>query len=129
MTKFLETHFGHFWVQYFGILPPPLDVKNLSFFKASLSLQGLTLTTVSLVNYRVFKIRGISGLRGFLIRGISGLSVFGGITLYSHFSKLQNTNYTNFGKFIPFICDIYVVFFENPIFVIFSFSTFSLQSI
>ena len=44
------------------------------FFKASLSFLGLTLTTVGLVNYRVFKIRGIYGLRGFLIRGISGLS-------------------------------------------------------
>jgi len=66
--------------------------KNCQFFlKASLSFLGLTLTTVGLVNYRVFKIRGISGLRGFLIRGISGLGgllVFWGITLYFSISKL-----------------------------------------
>ena len=49
-------HFGHFWSNISGFYPPPLDGKNLSFFKASLSLQGLTLTTIGLVIYRVFTI-------------------------------------------------------------------------
>ena len=65
--KFPEMHFVYFVVQYFGNLPLPLDVNNVYFFlKASLSLQGLTLTTVSLVNYRVFKIK------------VEGTHIFGG---------------------------------------------------
>ena len=39
--KFPEMHFGHFLVQYFGILPLPLDVKKLPFLKGIPKSSGL----------------------------------------------------------------------------------------
>ena len=38
---FGQKHFGHFLVQYFGILPLPLDVKKLPFLKGIPKSSGL----------------------------------------------------------------------------------------
>ena len=91
-----------------GGVKPDATFVTFFFWKASLRLQGLTLTTVGLVILQGVRNKGDQRFKGYFLGGISGLSGFLGITLYLHFSKLKNTNH-EFQEFIPFTFVIFIL--------------------